>query len=271
MNCDGSNYIYIKANIKFKLCNNLYFKVNFCLLEKLNSEYYYYCIKCLISLDKMNLCTRNLLKNPFGDENFDHWISCDDLDHKTDFRSLIDYYTTYCEQLERCNPTNQFSDQWMNIERSPDGLNDQILIQNVPVGAFVTSFKKGKRYQMIDLYNECLEDGKYKLTHLLNDLFMHQLTPKIEIKENYAARNDCGSIYGLKCFLVNSDYKVVDKFFFEDKMSKLGNAKWKEVQHVFNLKEAVRYLIFYHSGVDTQHWAGFYGSKMTNGSVKIFI
>ena len=225
--------------------------------------------------------TRNLLKNPFGDENFDHWISCDDLDHETDFRSLIDYYTTYNEQLERCNPTDQFGDQWMNIERSPDGLDDP-MIENKPVGAFVTSFKKGERCQVIDLNNEYLSEneykseqkpfpkgGKYKLTQLLIDLLKENNTPKIEIKENYAARRDCGSIYSLKCFLVSSDYKVVDKFIFEDTIN-LDKAKWKEVQHVFNVKVAVRYLIFYHSGVDTQFWSGFYGSKMTNGSVEIF-
>jgi len=33
----------------------------------------------------------------------------------------------------------------------------------------------------------------------------------------------------------------------------------------------VRYIKFYHGGMDTQFWAGHYGSKMSGASVKLII
>ena len=100
---------------------------------------------------------------------------------------------------------------------------------------------------------------------------IEKLAPEIEVKENYTERFDCASEYGLKVYLVGSDFTVKDKFVFSETMPQWGDAKWKLVQHSFKVKYPVRYLIFYHYGKDRQNWAGNYGIKMTNGSVKITI
>lgn len=199
---------------------------------------------------------RNLLKNPFGDQGFDHWIApldnsqFDNIDKKIE--GIIKSSRTENSITKKVNNRS-----FMKIEKPPKGLNNQILDKNeVPYGAFVTSYQKGERYQVIDFQDEFL---------------IEQLAPEIEVKENYTERFDCGCKYGLRVYLVSSDYLIRDKFVFEDTLPQWGDAKWKEAKFTFKVAYPVRYLIFYHFGNDTQFWAGEYGSKMTNGSVKIIL
>ena len=114
--------------------------------------------------------------------------------------------------------------------------------------------------QLIDLHEECLI-GK--------DL--HKINAKIEISENYAPRFDCGSIYKICVYLIGDDFSLVDEFKFEENFQQWSQTDWRQVKHVFDVKKPIRYILFYHSGVDTQFWAGFYGAKMTNGSVRILL
>jgi F-box associated region. len=45
-----------------------------------------------------------------------------------------------------------------------------------------------------------------------------------------------------------------------------------QVSHVFqNYGPGVRFIKFYHGGMDTQFWAGHYGSKMSGACVKLMI
>jgi hypothetical protein len=45
-----------------------------------------------------------------------------------------------------------------------------------------------------------------------------------------------------------------------------------QVSHVFhNYGPGVRFIKFYHGGIDTQFWAGHYGSKMSGACVKLMI
>ncbi len=187
----------------------------------------------------------NLLKNPCGKEGFDHWIVPEN------------YFFNDDDIQAKKIINNQMYDGYAEIEEIPIGLNEQMLDKNgKEVSAFVTSYIKGELYQVIDFQHEDL---------------IEKLAPEIEVKENYTERFDCASEYGLKVYLVGSDFTVKDKFVFSETMPQWGDAKWKLVQHSFKVKYPVRYLIFYHYGKDRQNWAGNYGSKMTNGSVKITI
>ena len=85
----------------------------------------------------------------------------------------------------------------------------------------------------------------------------------------YAPRFDCGSRYYLKVYLLDDGYNLVDSYIFEDSFPQWCEAKWKKASHVFDVNKKIRYVIFYHAGCDTQFWAGFYGSKMSSGSIRI--
>lgn len=187
---------------------------------------------------------RNLLKNPCGFDQFNHWNKVKNLN---DFKNTI---LSYLNSQNKLTSLNGFE-----IENPPgNGMNDQVITSdNKPCKSFVTSYRLGEKYQVIELDEDLIS----------------RIKPKIEISENYGARFDCGSRYTLKVFLVDSEFKKRDKYVFEDTMPQWCDAKWKEVKHTFNVDYPVKYVLFYHSGVDTQFWAGNFGSKMTNGSVKV--
>ena len=188
---------------------------------------------------------RNLVKNPCGFEKFLHW-------HRGDFGKLRDL-----EKLINSYSSSNQNIQGFQIENPPgNGMREQILdAKEKPCKCFVTSYTEAGKYQIVELDEQIIQDIK----------------PKIEIKENYGARFDCGSKYSLKVLLVDSEFKERDKFEFEDIMEEWCDAKWKEIKHTFNVDFPVKYVVFFHSGKDTQFWAGNYGSKMTNGSVRIII
>ncbi len=103
---------------------------------------------------------------------------------------------------------------------------------------------------------------------------IEKLKPNIEISENYTARNTIGCEYYLKVFLINDDFEIVDFFKFQDIISEFP-AFWNHVSHTFlfdSLKyKSLRYVLYYHAGKDRRGWAGYYGVKITNGSVKLII
>lgn len=44
-----------------------------------------------------------------------------------------------------------------------------------------------------------------------------------------------------------------------------------QVSHSFKNQSDANYIIFHHSGVDTQYWAGHYGAKITGSVVKVIL
>jgi len=127
---------------------------------------------------------------------------------------------------------------------------------------FATSHTFSGKLQVIDL-NEALD------LRLLAGIEC-----KIEVMENFAARTDCGSRYMLVVYLLDEEFAMVDNFAYEERSSVAGtDGTWKSARHVFELGggHSIRYVVFYHGGCDLRCWSGFYGCKVTNGSVKLFV
>jgi hypothetical protein len=129
-----------------------------------------------------------------------------------------------------------------------------------PRRKFATSYRLAEKMQLVDLYEECLIAKK-----------LHLINAKIQVSEHYAPRADCGSKYNMCVFLISDSFEVVDEFRFEEKFEQWSETHWREAKHLFTVVKPIRYVLFYHSGVDRQFWAGFYGSKMTNGSIRILL
>ena len=80
----------------------------------------------------------------------------------------------------------------------------------------------------------------------------------------------CGGKYEIFVALLKNKFEQVDAFKYDDTPEKKG--EWRKVSHVFeNYPTDVRYIFYYNSGADTQFWAGFYGIKITNSSVKLIV
>ncbi|XP_030041832.1 F-box only protein 44 isoform X1 [Microcaecilia unicolor] len=125
---------------------------------------------------------------------------------------------------------------------------------------FVTSYGQCKKSQIIDLKQE----GYW-------EELMDVIQPDIEIKDWYAARQDCGCQYELCVQLLSKDYIVRQQFCPEVVIiEQWSDAQWTEVTHTFkNYGPGVRYICFQHGGKDTQFWAGWYGVRLTDSSVAI--
>ncbi|PSN50324.1 hypothetical protein C0J52_10124 [Blattella germanica] len=144
-------------------------------------------------------------------------------------------------------------------------------IENPPAGAdelprteefgditscFATSFHSCSKEQVIRL--------KYRG---FNHLMMDEVRPDIEVSEWYAGRFDCGSIYEMEVELLNETKdEVLETFSFRKTIKQWEGREW-----IKNYKPGVRYIRFYHGGVDTQYWLGHYGSKMSGACVKLVI
>jgi hypothetical protein len=138
---------------------------------------------------------------------------------------------------------------------------DRFIDENTkPYRNFATSYRLAEKMQLVDLYEECLIAKK-----------LHLINAKIQVSEHYAPRADCGSKYNMCVFLISDSFEVVDEFKLEERFEQWSETHWREAKHLFTLVKPIRYVLFYHSGVDRQFWAGFYGSKMTNGSIRILL
>ena len=116
---------------------------------------------------------------------------------------------------------------------------------------FVTTYHIGRKYQVIEL----------------DDDLIGQIKPKIEVGENWTERIGCG--YYLSVLLLDATFRIVDWFKFEEVKPQWSDAEWKKVSHVFKVDKPVRFILYYHAGIDNIFWAGYYGPKMTNSSVRI--
>ncbi|XP_070180822.1 F-box only protein 44-like [Littorina saxatilis] len=147
-----------------------------------------------------------------------------------------------------------------SVETSPAGA-DPIAdfvppeeIQGKPVQNWVTSYQFTTITQQVHL----LEEGCS--TEVLDNV-----RPPIYASAWCAARWDCGAKFQLVVKLLNKDQTTVDAVEKEMIMSDHPDRRiWHKVEHTFtDYKPGVRSIKFQMGGVDTQFWAGNYGSKFT--------
>lgn len=208
--------------------------------------------------------TQNLIKNPFGNEGFNHWFVFSSEEIKS--------YDNFKEHFQNnSNDINQFYK--MHCQHEPNKLSEHSwLIESDQFGSkplrdkygklyknFVTSYRLVSKMQIIDLEE--------------NDLlkFIKQnIKCKIEISDSYAPRWDCGSKYGILVCLLDKNFNKLDEFQFNETFPQWDNAEWRQIKHTFeNISSDLNYIIYLHYGSDTQFWAGHYGIKITNSCVKI--
>ena len=211
-----------------------------------------------------DLFEKNFLKNPFGNETFKYWCFCRNMNianvNELDKQGISKTIKTCKNSLNSTNIDSSVLNIWQIQDIEENGSKQFLDKTNKLRKKFATSYTLAEKMQLIDFHVECLV-GK--------DL--HKINAKIEVSENYAPRFDCGSIYKICVYLIGDDFSLVDEFKFEERFEQWSHADWRQVKHVFDVKKPIRYILFYHSGVDTQFWAGFYGAKMTNGSVRILL
>nr|CAD7261800.1 unnamed protein product [Timema shepardi] len=173
---------------------------------------------------------RNLIKNGCGQNKFSHWTIHSNGGNKWD------------------------------VERTPLGC------EPVPseVGAdscFVTSYQLCSKQQLVDLRVEGVPPQ-----------IMDELKPCITVSEwgEYAGRFDCSCVYEMHIKLLNSHRSPLEEYQQQKSMHAGENVDWRKISNTFNnYKNGVRYVLFHHGGVDSQFWAGHYGSKMTGARVEL--
>jgi len=225
-------------------------------INEIAKKFYFRCLP---------LFEKNFLKNPCGDEMFKYWclsrgnmgiFNVDKFD-KEQIRRTI---KTCKKCLKKPSIDASVVSDWEIQDEQGHGSNQFIDENKKPRRKFATSYRLAEKMQLVDLYGECL---------IAKDL--HLINAKIQVSEHYAPRADCGSKYNMCVFLISDSFEVVDEFRFEEKFEQWSETHWREAKHLFTVVKPIRYVLFYHSGVDRQFWAGFYGSKMTNGSIRILL
>ncbi|XP_060640595.2 F-box only protein 27-like isoform X1 [Anolis sagrei] len=168
---------------------------------------------------------RNLIKNPCGKKQFQHW------------------------EIENGG------DGW-----KVEGNRDRVEGAEAQT-CFVSSYGWCVKSQVVDL----LQEG-------LGEELMDAFQPDICIADWWGARDDCGCIYKIEVHLLAADRtSVISSFTAKpDGIPQWNNAKYQQVSHVFRkYGPGVRYIHFRHAGKDTQFWAGHYGARITNSTVKV--
>lgn len=179
------------------------------------------------------LLGRNLLKNNCGKDKFKHW-------------SIL----------------SNGGDRWKieDIPSGSDALPEDCSDFEGYTSCFSTSYHSNSKVQVINL----LEEG-------FGQKFMDNVQPDIAISEWFSGRFDCGCVYELKVELMDKKMKPIANFEQRESIEQWKGREWHKIEHVFsNYGHGVRYISFYHGGMDTQFWAGHYGSKMAGGVVKLY-
>ncbi|KAK7464532.1 hypothetical protein BaRGS_00037924 [Batillaria attramentaria] len=173
--------------------------------------------------------TRNLLRNPYALEGLNYWVKPSGLTRPV-------------------------------AEDSPAGADpiaDYVTVKGA-VKNWVTSYRFGCMSQSVDLLKEgCSVD------------VLDKMRPSIHVSVWCAARWDCGSKFLFTVQLLDKRSKELHKFEVEkDLRPDYLRRTWHLVEHFFSdYKAGVRYVTVRMGGVDTQFWAGNYGSKFTCPSV----
>jgi hypothetical protein len=208
-------------------------------------------INNLFKLKQFNmLVDKNYLKNPYGDENLNNWHCAKNLNkfkylNRKHIKHLIHNY-----KHNRQTPYGWTIVNDKNSNEQMDRLNN-----------FFTGFLVCEKLQIIDFKNE-----KKQIKSLLNQ----NVTIKLRINEFYSTVKNKYSLYNLKVLIIDDDFRVIDRFFYSDQLDGSGDSSklWKQVEHSFIVKQPFRYMIYYHAGQDQQFFLGFYGTRITNGSIK---
>lgn len=222
-----------------------------------------------------NLFGHNLLKNESGEEGFKHWIGpCEtQIPLPSDLARYREAMIQRNEEKEvwsglvrlgKLEKSGQVDTQWWRVEEEHNGSESLFVDESESSKKsknFATSYQLSGKMQVIDL--------KTSFVCFIKDCIDKSVDLKLEIGEFYAARFDCGSVYKLAVYLIDEDFNAVDSFEFNDRMEQWTDANWQSVKHLFDLSKPFRYVLFHHSGSDTQFWAGFYGSKMAKGFVRL--
>ncbi|CAI6366694.1 unnamed protein product [Macrosiphum euphorbiae] len=148
------------------------------------------------------------------------------------------------------------------IEQTPQG---SPLLPDDPdfdghTSCFVSSFRLCSKSQRIIFKN-----------YGLNDTVMKTLQPEISVSEWYNSRFDCGCKYVLRATVFDGNGELIEQHNYNDVLPQWGDNIWTKASHSFKNQSNASYLILYHSGVDTQFWAGHYGTKISGSVVKILL
>ncbi|XP_054857747.1 F-box only protein 6-like [Eublepharis macularius] len=172
---------------------------------------------------------RNLIKNPLAEDSFNHW-------------SVL----------------NNGGNKW-KIEDQPELHGREFPHPHVQK-FFVTSYRPCTKFQRINLK----EEGYW------NEL-MDEAKPDIVVKDWFSARYNCSCQYKLNVKLLSAYYQVLEEFNTEEVViNQWSDAEWREISHTFhNYPSGIRHIVFKHGGRDIQHWAGWYGVRITNSSITI--
>ncbi|KAK6641688.1 hypothetical protein RUM44_013403 [Polyplax serrata] len=171
------------------------------------------------------------------------------------------------EKLKYWDILSSGGDGW-GVEKPPlgcDNLSENCETVNVSSdiithnSCFVTSYYSCTKKQLIDLRKE----GIYPEV-------IDKLQPRITISDWCSGRFDCGAIYDLKVTLLNENLETVADFEVRKHVGAADGTQWVKVSHVFtNYGPGVKFIEFYHGGMDSQFWKGHYGSKMTGSTVTV--
>ncbi|XP_060852462.1 F-box only protein 17-like [Rhopalosiphum padi] len=174
---------------------------------------------------------RNLVKNHCGQNEYTHW-----------------------------NITNDHN--WWTIEQTPQGappLPDDPDFDG-HTSCFVSTYRLCSKRQKIIFKN-----------YGLNDIVMKTLQPEISVSEWYTGRFDCGCKYALRATVHDRNDKLIEQHNYNDVLPQWEANIWTKASHSFKNQSNASQLILYHSGVDTQYWAGHYGTKISGSVVKILL
>jgi len=201
--------------------------------------------------DKNKVLMRNLLRNPCGEDDFNFWLSSRNhyqFDHEINFRKNGIDSNRIKELIKLHKNSNGIENEskWMHegweIETEQNGAPKNLfkadclsLYEN-----FSTTHFSGQKSQLIDLAGFGIDEA-----------FMKNVKPSIEVGENYTARFDCGCQYHLRVYLIDSKFELIDNLSFDDTLLQWYDGEWRQLTHKFTYGsnyDTLRYILFSHGG-----------------------
>nr|XP_055039894.1 F-box only protein 2-like [Misgurnus anguillicaudatus] len=172
----------------------------------------------------------NLLKNPNGDEDFEHW-----------------------------ELTKNGGDQWLIEEMSGNCGHD--FINKSVIKYFWTSFDLCLKRQVIDLLEEGYDPETLDIAQpavTIKDWYGNRSDCGFIYKLYVALLDENQEVI--------AEFKPDDVTFKPD----TSDCSWKQVTHTFtDYGPGLRFISFEHGGKDTRYWKGWFGVRVTGSSVTI--
>lgn len=101
----------------------------------------------------------------------------------------------------------------------------------------------------------------------LNHFVVNPGSSLIEVSARYLARTDCPSVFQLSAALYNERYERLD--WFESPIQDAPADFWERLRHTFSPQPGARYVVIAIKGKDSNFWAGRFGSKVADCSVRV--